>query len=80
MTEVTLQMAAEAHAKFVEALNDQEPCRRCEGQGYHHGFGEHGHDPDWCEVCGGSGFDQKYDEVTAMQMAITAALKTEQGK
>lgn len=30
-------------------------CSRCNGQGYHHGFGYHGHDPDWCDVCGGDG-------------------------
>jgi protein gp37 len=30
-------------------------CKRCEGRGYHHGFGEHGHDPDWCSECGGTG-------------------------
>jgi len=30
-------------------------CPRCKGKGYHHGFGEHGHDPDWCEQCGGPG-------------------------
>lgn len=30
-------------------------CPRCTGKGYHHGFGEHGHDPDWCEACGGPG-------------------------
>jgi hypothetical protein len=30
-------------------------CPRCNGRGYHHGFGEHGHDPDWCEQCGGPG-------------------------
>jgi hypothetical protein len=32
-----------------------EPCPRCDGKGYHHGFGEHGHDPDWCLSCGGPG-------------------------
>lgn len=31
------------------------PCPRCDGRGYHWGFGEHGHDPDWCDVCGGPG-------------------------
>jgi hypothetical protein len=31
------------------------PCPKCSGKGYHHGFGEHGHDPDWCEECGGPG-------------------------
>lgn len=38
---------------FSEALR----CERCQGRGYHHGFGEHGWDPDWCTRCGGSGFD-----------------------
>lgn len=32
-----------------------EPCQRCQGKGYHHGFGENGADPDWCESCGGPG-------------------------
>jgi hypothetical protein len=32
-------------------------CKRCDGRGYHHGFGEHGHDPDWCSRCGGPGYD-----------------------
>lgn len=33
-----------------------KPCPRCGGKGYHHGFGEDGHDPDWCADCGGSQF------------------------
>ncbi len=28
-------------------------CPRCGSKGYHHGFGEHGHDPDWCVDCVG---------------------------
>ena len=32
-----------------------QPCPQCGGHGYHHGFGERGHDPDWCSVCGGPG-------------------------
>lgn len=32
-----------------------QPCPRCEGKGHHHGFGEHGQDPDWCLHCGGPG-------------------------
>ena len=32
-----------------------EPCHRCDGKGYHHGFGEGGHDPDHCDHCGGPG-------------------------
>ena len=34
-------------------------CSRCDGRGYHHGFGEHGHDPDWCERCGGAQYNFK---------------------
>lgn len=30
-------------------------CDRCKGKGYHHGFGEGGVDPDWCDDCGGMG-------------------------
>lgn len=30
-------------------------CPRCKGEGSHHGFGEGGRDPDWCEDCGGIG-------------------------
>ena len=33
---------------------DMVPCDRCDGRGYHHGFGEHGHDPDWCVKCDGA--------------------------
>lgn len=33
----------------------QAVCNRCGGKGYHHGFGEDGHDPDWCSECGGPG-------------------------
>ena len=32
-----------------------KPCPRCNGKGYHHGFGESGADPDWCDNCGGVG-------------------------
>lgn len=32
-----------------------KPCPRCNGKGYHHGFGEQGADPDWCLDCGGPG-------------------------
>lgn len=31
-------------------------CPKCEGRGYHHGFGEFGRDPDWCADCGGPGY------------------------
>jgi len=29
-------------------------CGWCGGKGYHHGFGEGGHDPDWCSRCLGA--------------------------
>jgi len=38
-----------------EGLIESCDCDRCKGKGYHHGFGEHGWDPDWCVVCGGPG-------------------------
>jgi len=48
----------ETVARAIDAT-DESPrmidCPRCKGKGYHHGFGEDGHDPDWCEDCGGPG-------------------------
>lgn len=38
-----------------EGVIESCDCERCRGKGYHHGFGEHGWDPDWCERCGGPG-------------------------
>jgi protein gp37 len=54
--DIVRQCRAAGVACFVKQLGSRpyEPCRRCEGKGYHHGFGEHGHDPDWCTECGGS--------------------------
>lgn len=71
---VTDEMAAAAYNVFCKAINECSPCERCNQRGYHHGFGEDGCDPDWCDKCGGSGFVQKYDEQTAMKLAIKAAL------
>lgn len=45
-------------------------CPRCNGYGYHHGFGEHGHDPDWCEMCGGAQYVQ--DENQTADAILTA--------
>ena len=44
-------------ARYLAWINSPqfEPCPRCQGKGYHHGFGEDGHDPDWCLHCGGPG-------------------------
>lgn len=38
-----------------QASPEWQACPRCEGRGFHHGFGEGGHDPDWCSECGGPG-------------------------
>ena len=50
-------------------------CSKCKGQGYHHGFGEDGADPDWCIDCGGGGYEFPDDEdAKCMRAAITAAI------
>jgi hypothetical protein len=48
-----------AEVRMVEPgwLIEFSNCRRCDGRGFHHGFGENGADPDWCVKCGGPGFD-----------------------
>lgn len=73
MTEISENMIDKAMSAFTNAINSTGPCSRCEGRGYHHGFGEHGHDPDWCEVCGGSGFVPGCDDREAMRKALEAA-------
>jgi len=74
MTDVTNDMVERAYNRFMQATAETEDCPRCVGRGYHHGFGEHGHDPDWCESCGGPGVIPKYDEMSAMREALIAAL------
>lgn len=50
-----------ALAAYSHAMNPpMVDCKRCEGRGYHHGFGETGHDPDWCTECGGAGYVLAY--------------------
>lgn len=72
---VTSEMVELAYARFVDCCNTMIACRRCNGTGHHHGFGEHGHDPDWCENCGGCQFVPKYeDDKDSMREALTAAL------
>ena len=76
---VTEAMVEAALTAFNKAVNDPMvlQCERCEGRGYHHGFGEHGHDPDWCEVCGGGGHNiAPGEEGRAMRIALEAALNT----
>ncbi len=74
---VTDEMAAAAYNRFLAAINDTAPCARCSQRGYHHGFDEDGHDPDWCQTCGGSGFVAANDEQSAMKLALEAALNTQ---
>lgn len=33
------------------------PCKLCNGNGYHYGFGSDGRSPDWCTNCGGNGIE-----------------------
>lgn len=68
--EVELALAA-----FNTVINNPQvvPCKRCEGKGFHHGFGEDGNDPDWCSDCGGGGYDvPPGEEKRAMRAAISA--------
>lgn len=74
--EITDDMVERAYNRFIQAVDETEDCARCTGRGYHHGFGENGHDPDWCDSCGGPGIQPKYDEKTAMRLALEAALQT----
>lgn len=51
------EAALRALAEEIQAECDALPdvvCSKCDGRGYHHGFGEGGLDPDWCEECGGA--------------------------
>lgn len=70
---ITDEMVQAAYNRFTAAINECEPCDRCTGVGYHHGFGENGHDPEWCSQCGGGGFLPTHDEMSAMKLALEAA-------
>jgi hypothetical protein len=76
--DVSVDVAEDAVDRAMAAMSaayaQTEPCARCDGKGYHLGFGEHGHDPDWCDVCGGPGYVGVVDERAAMKAAIAAAL------
>lgn len=68
---------AAAEAAFNASINNPQmvPCSKCEGRGFHHGFGEDGNDPDWCTECGGSQFNVVPGEETrAIEAAIAAYL------
>lgn len=67
-------MVGRAIIRFRAAVNAMKMCSRCTGRGYHHGYGEDGCDPDWCEECGGSQFVAEFTEEQAMRQAIEAAL------
>jgi DnaJ-class molecular chaperone len=70
ITDAMVDAAVKAHEGAIGALTT---CPRCEGRGYHHGFGEHGHDPDWCEDCGGPGVAPLHTAESAMRLALEAA-------
>lgn len=71
---ITDEQVERAFQTFVASCNEMAPCPRCEGRGYHHGFGENGHDPDWCEQCDGSQFVAARDDRESMRLALTAAI------
>jgi hypothetical protein len=78
ITDDTVAVALSAFNKMIN-----EPimlkCERCDGRGYHHGFGENGHDPDWCEVCGGGQYVvMPGEEERAMRAALEAAFAASQ--
>lgn len=66
--------AAQAAYHDAEINPVMKPCSRCEGRGYHHGFGEHGHDPDWCEICGGDAVEPA-DPHQSLRAAIARFLE-----
>lgn len=70
---------AAALAAFNQTVNEPQmiKCDRCDGKGYHHGFGENGVDPDWCDKCGGGGYDMAPgEEIRALSAAISAYLSS----
>jgi hypothetical protein len=72
------ELASLLRNTFEEALKQTRPCDRCAGKGYHHGFGEDGCDPDWCSVCGGSGFDGPSDDEAWAAVARAATESSRQ--
>lgn len=56
---------------LTEIETETMPCPRCKGYGYH-GFGKHGHDPDWCEQCHGPGTVMVHDATKTPEILITA--------
>lgn len=77
---VTDEMVEKALSSFNKTINEpiMVKCQRCDGRGYHHGFGEDGHDPDWCVECGGNQYDvAPGEESRAMRAALEAALSAQ---
>lgn len=65
--------AREVLKKTLTAIESETvPCERCNGYGYHHGFGEHGHDPDWCVVCGGAQVVPAHDAEKTPEILLAA--------
>lgn len=60
-------------AKYADPSSYTD-CPRCCGRGYHHGFGDDGNDPDWCENCGGAQKVCAVSDDEAAQHAMRAAL------
>lgn len=59
--------------KAVERLESETvPCPRCNGVGYHHGFGEGGHDPDWCVNCGGCQYESQDPKLILRELIADA--------
>jgi hypothetical protein len=74
--EPDLLVLVESTAARLES--EMVPCPRCTGKGYHHGFGEGGHDPDWCENCGGPG-EVGQDPKVILREAFEAVRATRAG-
>jgi len=75
--EVTDEMVDRALEAFNKSINAPltVKCARCEGKGYHHGFGEDGASPDWCQECGGNQYNiLPGEEPRAIRAALEAAL------
>lgn len=72
---ITDDQVERAFKVFCDSTKEMSPCRRCNGTGYHHGFGEDSHDPDWCEECGGSQYIGARDDKESMRLALEAALE-----
>lgn len=71
--QISDEMVDRALKAFEDACNSMVMCKRCDGRGYHHGFGEHGHDPDWCNDCGGCQSVPQFDDRESMRQALIAA-------